>query len=106
MRDGEFPDGSRVLRAKIDMQHENMQLRDPSCIASATRHHHRTGDAVWCIYPTYDWAHGQSDAIEGVTHSLCTLEFESATARSTTGSSPSCRWSATRPRQTSSPASN
>ncbi|MEY4339922.1 MAG: hypothetical protein RLZ14_1772 [Actinomycetota bacterium] len=76
MRAGEFPDGSRVLRAKADMQHENMQLRDPVMYRIRHEHHHRTGDA-WVIYPTYDWAHGQSDAIEGVTHSLCTLEFDS-----------------------------
>ncbi len=76
MRAGEFPDGSRVLRARIDMQHENMQLRDPVMYRIRHEHHHRSGDA-WCIYPTYDWAHGQSDAIEGVTHSLCTLEFDS-----------------------------
>ncbi len=76
MRAGEYPDGSRVLRARIDMQHENMQLRDPIMYRIRRGHHHRTHDA-WCIYPTYDWAHGQSDAIEGVTHSLCTLEFES-----------------------------
>ncbi|QQS01132.1 MAG: glutamine--tRNA ligase/YqeY domain fusion protein [Austwickia sp.] len=76
MRDGAYPDGSRVLRAKIDMQHENMQLRDPVMYRIRRGHHYRTG-AVWCIYPTYDWAHGQSDAIEGVTHSLCTLEFDS-----------------------------
>lgn len=76
MRAGEFPDGSRVLRAKIDMTHENMQLRDPVMYRIRNMTHHRTGDA-WAIYPTYDWAHGQSDAIEGVTHSLCTLEFES-----------------------------
>ncbi|GAB3713527.1 glutamine--tRNA ligase/YqeY domain fusion protein [Mariniluteicoccus flavus] len=76
MKDGEFPDGSMVLRARIDMQHENMQLRDPVMYRIRHTHHHRTGDA-WCIYPTYDWAHGQSDAIEGVTHSLCTLEFQS-----------------------------
>jgi glutaminyl-tRNA synthetase len=76
MRAGEFADGSRVLRAKIDMQHENMQLRDPVMYRIRRGHHHRTGDA-WVIYPTYDWAHGQSDAIEGVTHSLCTLEFDS-----------------------------
>ena len=75
MRSGEFPDGSRVLRAKIDMAHENMQLRDPVMYRIRNAHHHRTGDQ-WCIYPTYDWAHGQSDAIEGVTHSICTLEFE------------------------------
>ncbi len=74
MRAGEFPDGTRVLRAKIDMQADNMQLRDPVMYRIRTKHHHRTGDA-WCIYPTYDWAHGQSDAIEGVTHSMCTLEF-------------------------------
>ena len=76
MRAGDFPEGSRVLRAKIDMQHENMQLRDPVMYRIRRRHHHRTGDQ-WCIYPTYDWAHGQSDAIEGVTHSICTLEFDS-----------------------------
>jgi glutaminyl-tRNA synthetase len=76
MRDGEFPDGAKVLRARIDMQHENMQLRDPVMYRIRNAAHHRTGDA-WKIYPTYDWAHGQSDAIEGVTHSLCTLEFDS-----------------------------
>ena len=76
MRAGEFPDGSRVLRAKIDMAHENMQMRDPIMYRIRHAHHHRTGDD-WAIYPTYDWAHGQSDAIEGVTHSVCTLEFES-----------------------------
>ena len=76
MRAGEFDDGTRVLRAKIDMQHENMQLRDPVMYRIRRGHHHRTHDA-WVIYPTYDWAHGQSDAIEGVTHSLCTLEFDS-----------------------------
>ena len=76
MRAGEFADGTRVLRAKIDMSHENMQLRDPIMYRIRRMPHHRTGDA-WSIYPTYDWAHGQSDAIEGVTHSLCTLEFES-----------------------------
>lgn len=75
MRDGEFEDGSRVLRAKIDMQHENMQMRDPVMYRIRREHHYRTGND-WVIYPTYDWAHGQSDAIEGVTHSLCTLEFE------------------------------
>jgi glutaminyl-tRNA synthetase len=75
MRAGEFADGSRTLRAKIDMQHENMQLRDPVMYRIRRGHHHRTGDA-WVIYPTYDWAHGQSDAIEGVTHSLCSLEFD------------------------------
>jgi glutaminyl-tRNA synthetase len=76
MRAGEFDDGARVLRAKIDMQHENMQLRDPVMYRIRREHHYRTGD-TWCIYPTYDWAHGQSDAIEGVTHSLCSLEFDS-----------------------------
>ena len=76
MRDGEFADASRVLRAKIDMQHENMQLRDPIMYRIRHEHHYRTGDR-WCLYPTYDWAHGQSDAIEGVTHSLCSLEFDS-----------------------------
>lgn len=76
MRAGQYSDGSRVLRAKIDMQHENMQLRDPIMYRIRNIEHHRTG-SQWSIYPTYDWAHGQSDAIEGVTHSLCTLEFES-----------------------------
>ena len=76
MRAGEFADGSRVLRARIDMSHENMQMRDPIMYRIRRVDHHRTGDE-WSIYPTYDWAHGQSDAIEGVTHSICTLEFES-----------------------------
>jgi glutaminyl-tRNA synthetase len=75
MKAGEFPDGSRVLRAKIDMNHENMALRDPVMYRIRHSHHFRTGDA-WCIYPTYDSAHGQSDAIEKVTHSICTLEFD------------------------------
>ncbi len=74
MRTGEFADGTRVLRAKIDMQAENMQLRDPILYRIRHEPHHRTGE-TWVIYPTYDWAHGQSDAIERVTHSLCTLEF-------------------------------
>lgn len=76
MKNGEFPEGSRVLRAKIDMASPNMQLRDPVMYRILHKEHHRTGDK-WKIYPTYDWAHGQSDAIEGITHSLCTLEFES-----------------------------
>jgi glutaminyl-tRNA synthetase len=75
MRAGEFPDGARVLRAKIDMASGNINLRDPVLYRIVHAAHPRTGDA-WCIYPTYDFAHGQSDAIEGVTHSLCTLEFE------------------------------
>jgi len=75
MKAGEFPNGAHVLRAKIDMASPNMNMRDPSLYRILHAHHHRTGDA-WCIYPTYDYAHGQSDAIEGVTHSLCTLEFE------------------------------
>lgn len=75
MRAGEFADGSRVLRAKIDMNHENMALRDPVMYRIRHRHHFRTADE-WCIYPTYDWAHGQSDAIERITHSICTLEFD------------------------------
>jgi glutaminyl-tRNA synthetase len=76
MRAGEFPDGARVLRAKIDMASPNINLRDPVLYRIVHASHPRTGDA-WCIYPTYDFAHGQSDAIEHVTHSLCTLEFES-----------------------------
>ncbi|MCH9804673.1 glutamine--tRNA ligase/YqeY domain fusion protein [bacterium] len=75
MRAGEFGDGERVLRAKIDMTHANMSMRDPLMYRIRHVTHHRTGDD-WCIYPNYDWAHGQSDAIEGVTHSFCTLEFE------------------------------
>jgi glutaminyl-tRNA synthetase len=75
MRRGEFPDGSRVLRAKIDMASGNINLRDPVMYRILHAAHPRTGDA-WCIYPTYDYAHGQSDAIEGITHSICTLEFE------------------------------
>ncbi|MDH3241250.1 MAG: glutamine--tRNA ligase/YqeY domain fusion protein [Alphaproteobacteria bacterium] len=75
MRAGAFPDGSRVLRAKIDMSAGNINLRDPVLYRVLRAPHPRTGDG-WCIYPTYDFAHGQSDAIEGITHSLCTLEFE------------------------------
>ncbi len=75
MRAGRFADGSKVLRAKIDMAHPNMLMRDPVMYRIRHTAHFRTGDA-WCIYPTYDWAHGQSDAIEGVTHSLCSLEFD------------------------------
>ena len=75
MRAGEFPDGSRVLRAKIDMASPNMHFRDPIMYRILHATHHRTGDK-WCIYPMYDFAHGQSDSIEGITHSICTLEFE------------------------------
>jgi glutaminyl-tRNA synthetase len=75
MRAGEFPDGSRTLRAKIDMASPNLNLRDPVMYRILHASHHRTGDR-WCIYPTYDWAHGQCDSIEGITHSICTLEFE------------------------------
>ena len=75
MRAGEFANGATVLRAKIDMASPNINLRDPVLYRIVHAAHPRTGDA-WCIYPTYDFAHGQSDAIEGVTHSLCTLEFE------------------------------
>ncbi len=75
MRAGEFPDGSKTLRAKIDMAHPNLNMRDPVMYRILRATHHRQGDA-WCIYPTYDWAHGQSDAIEGVTHSTCDLGFE------------------------------
>jgi glutaminyl-tRNA synthetase len=75
MRKGEFPDGSRVLRAKVDMASPNLNLRDPVMYRILHAEHHRTGDK-WCIYPMYDYAHGQSDSIERVTHSICTLEFE------------------------------
>jgi len=75
MRNGEFPDGSKTLRAKIDMSNPNMLMPDPLMYRIRRLNHYRTGDK-WVIYPTYDWAHGQSDAIEGITHSICTLEFE------------------------------
>lgn len=75
MKNGEFKDGEKTLRAKIDMNSDNMNLRDPAMYRIRHATHHRTG-AQWCIYPNYDWAHGQSDSIEGITHSLCTLEFE------------------------------
>lgn len=74
MKSGEFPDGHCTLRAKIDMASPNMIMRDPLLYRIKHAHHHRTGDA-WCIYPMYDWAHGQSDSIENITHSICTLEF-------------------------------
>ncbi len=75
MRAGEFADGQRVLRAKIDMAHPNMLMRDPLMYRIIHAHHHRTGDK-WCIYPMYDYAHGQCDSIENITHSICTLEFD------------------------------
>jgi glutaminyl-tRNA synthetase len=75
MRAGEFPDGSRTLRAKIDMASPNINLRDPVMYRIVRATHHRTGDK-WCIYPMYDWAHGQSDSLEGITHSLCDLTYE------------------------------
>ncbi len=75
MRAGEFPEGSHTLRAKIDMASGNINLRDPVMYRIVKASHHRTGDA-WCIYPSYDWAHGLEDSIEGITHSICTLEFE------------------------------
>jgi glutaminyl-tRNA synthetase len=75
MRAGEFPDGSRTLRAKIDMASPNLNMRDPIMYRILHAGHHRTGNA-WCIYPTYDWAHGLEDSIEGITHSLCSLEYE------------------------------
>src|SRR6266550_7148856 len=75
MRSGEFPDGSRTLRARIDMAHPNLNMRDPVMYRILHAEHQHTGDK-WCIYPMYDWAHGQSDSIERITHSICTLEFE------------------------------
>ena len=75
MKAGEFPDGTRTLRAKIDMASPNLNMRDPVMYRILNAEHHRTGNA-WCIYPMYDYAHGQSDSIEGITHSICTLEFE------------------------------
>ena len=74
MRSGEFPDGSRTLRARVDMASPNLNMRDPVMYRILRATHHRTGD-TWCIYPMYDWAHGQSDSIEKITHSICTLEF-------------------------------
>ena len=74
MKAGEYPDGHCTLRAKIDLSSPNMHMRDPYLYRIKHAHHHRTGDA-WCIYPMYDWAHGQSDSIEHITHSICTLEF-------------------------------
>ena len=75
MKNGEFDNGSKTLRAKIDMSHPNMNMRDPVIYRILHAHHHRTKD-YWCIYPMYDWAHGLEDSIEGITHSLCSLEFE------------------------------
>ncbi|MCA9238860.1 MAG: glutamine--tRNA ligase, partial [Planctomycetales bacterium] len=75
MKAGEFPDGAKTLRAKIDMASPNINLRDPVMYRIKHASHQRTGDK-WCIYPSYDYTHGQSDAIEGITHSICTLEFE------------------------------
>ncbi len=75
MEQGEFPDGTRTLRAKIDMASPNINMRDPVMYRIKHASHHRTGDS-WCIYPSYDYTHGQSDSIEGITHSICTLEFE------------------------------
>jgi glutaminyl-tRNA synthetase len=76
MKNGEFEEGSHVLRAKIDMKHVNMHMRDPIMYRILKKHHHRTGDD-WCIYPMYDWTHGESDYIEQISHSICTLEFKS-----------------------------
>ena len=75
MKNGEFPNGAKVLRAKVDMASPNMHMRDPVMYRILHEEHHRTGNK-WCIYPIYDWAHGQSDFLEGITHSICTLEFE------------------------------
>ena len=75
MKAGEFPNGSKVLRAKIDMAHPNLLLRDPIIYRILHASHHNTGDK-WCVYPMYDWAHGLEDSIEGITHSLCSIEFE------------------------------
>jgi len=76
MKNGEFEEGSHVLRAKIDMKHTNMHMRDPIMYRILKRHHHRTGNN-WCIYPMYDWTHGESDYLEQISHSICTLEFKS-----------------------------
>lgn len=76
MKNGEFDEGSHVLRAKIDMEHVNMHMRDPIMYRILKKTHHRTGDD-WCIYPMYDWTHGESDYLEQISHSICTLEFKS-----------------------------
>ena len=75
MTSGKFKDGERTLRAKIDMSHPNLNMRDPVMYRIIHSYHHRTED-TWCVYPTYDWAHGLEDSIEGITHSLCSIEFE------------------------------
>ena len=75
LKEGKYPDGAKVLRAKIDMAHPNMMFRDPILYRIKHAHHHRTGDK-WCIYPMYDYTHGQCDSIEHITHSICTLEFD------------------------------
>ncbi|MCK9320915.1 MAG: glutamine--tRNA ligase, partial [Bacteroidales bacterium] len=75
MREGKYAEGEKILRAKIDMAHPNMHMRDPIMYRIINTHHHRTGDK-WCIYPMYDYAHGESDSIENITHSICTLEFD------------------------------
>ncbi len=85
MKAGEFPDGAMTLRAKIDLNSGNFNMRDPVIYRILRARHHRTGDS-WCIYPMYDFAHPIEDAMEGITHSLCSLEFEDH-RRSTTGSS-------------------
>ena len=74
MREGKYEEGACVLRAKIDMASPNMNMRDPTLYRIRKQTHHQTGD-TWCIYPSYDFAHGQEDAIEGITHSICTMEF-------------------------------
>src|SRR5688572_22831706 len=102
MRAGEFPDGAHVLRAKIDMASPNINMRDPVLYRIKHAHHHNTGDA-WCIYPMYDYAHPLSDAFEGITHSICTLEFENNRelydwAIEATGAGPLPELTAGRPR--------
>ena len=75
MRKGEFPDGTKTLRAKIDMAHPNLNMRDPVMYRIMHKEHYRAGNK-WCIYPMYDWTHGQSDSLEGITHSICDVGFE------------------------------
>ena len=103
MRAGRFANGEKVLRARIDMAHPNMLMRDPVMYRIRHTAHFRTGDA-WCIYPTYDWAHGQSDAIEGVTHTRCARWSSTPTVSCTTGTWSTCPFPATVPASTSSPA--
>jgi len=90
MKNGDYPDGAKVLRAKVDMASPNMHMRDPVIYRIKHEHHHRTGD-TWCIYPMYDFAHGQSDSIENITHSLCSYDHEQTSPYEASGEW-NCKW--------------